>query len=71
MRAKTSSSSKSSSKTPAKAAPAAAAKKHGVATARKSEPIIALTTRQLAAKAMPELPKKAGELPTPVASFVF
>ena len=72
MKAKTSSKSTSTTvKTAAKAPPAPAPKKHGVPTARRSEPIIALTTRQLAAKVSPELPKKAGELPTPFASFVF
>ena len=67
MKAKTSSKS-TSAKTSVKPP---AAKKLGVQAVRRSEPIIALTTRQLLIKAAPELPKKAGELPTPFASFVF
>lgn len=45
-------------------------KKAAAPTARRSEPIIAFT-RQQVAKQAPELPKKPGELPTPLATFVF
>ena len=41
-----------------------------VAVARKSEPIIQMVERR-SSRNLIELPKKAGELPIPTASFVF
>jgi hypothetical protein len=41
-----------------------------VATSRKSEPIIQMVERK-SSRNITELPKKAGELPIPTATFVF
>ncbi|MEZ4367835.1 MAG: hypothetical protein R2939_16385 [Kofleriaceae bacterium] len=42
-----------------------------VTVARKSEPIIQMVGRATPLKDTPDVPKKAGQLPTPIASFVF
>ena len=41
-----------------------------VASSRKSEPIIQMVERK-STRNIPDLPKKAGELPIPTATFVF
>jgi hypothetical protein len=45
--------------------------KKTVAVSRKSEPIIQVVERRVPLRQTPELAKKAGTLPTPVATFFF
>lgn len=45
--------------------------KKTVAVSRKSEPIIQVVERRVPLRQTPDLPKKTGELPTPVATFFF
>ena len=45
--------------------------KKTVAVSRKSEPIIQVVERRVPLRQTPELAKKAGVLPTPVATFYF
>jgi hypothetical protein len=45
--------------------------KKTVAVSRKSEPIIQVVDRKAPVRATPELSKKHGELPTPIATFYF
>ncbi len=46
------------------------AKKTVAVASRKSEPIIQMVERK-SSRTIEELPKKAGELPIPIATFVF
>jgi hypothetical protein len=45
--------------------------KKTVAVSRKSEPIIQVVERRVPVRQTPEMAKKTGELPTPVATFFF
>ena len=49
----------------------AAKKTVAVASSRKSEPIIQMVERRSSPNINAELPKKAGELPIPMSTFVF
>ncbi len=48
-----------------------ATKTVAVASSRKSEPIIQMVERRSSPNMAADLPKKAGELPVPLATFVF
>jgi len=45
--------------------------KKSLAVSRKSEPIIQVVDRRTPTRNAPDLQKKSGELPTPVATFFF
>lgn len=45
--------------------------KKSLAVSRKSEPIIQVVDRRTPTRNAPDLQKKVGELPTPVATFFF
>jgi hypothetical protein len=45
--------------------------KKTVAVSRKSEPIIQVVERRVPLRQTPELAKKTGALPTPIATFFF
>jgi hypothetical protein len=46
-------------------------KKTVAVATRRSEPIIQMVERVKTSRVAPELPKKSGELPIPLATFVF